>query len=472
MSDLYAASLNGFPLAIETISDEFAKAIARYEFPYRDGAELEDMGQKARTIRFKCYFWDGGDSLTYDLHKAFVASLAEQTLFEFVHPEYGPIMGCVETVSVVQDDRQRLAEVDIGFVENLRGAGAAIAIAPAQDVVGSCEEAFSTNILQSIAAFGAEAQAFLGAAASAVVNQVLNPAEAIAGQFVGLSMQAFSFVEGVANGIAAMQGYLPTVQNSTTSILAATNFAPNLPGLTVQAVAQACERMIINRQGLEVNPTNWSATIAGDVAALIAAVEGGATSSPIAAQSTMSAAQRVSTVTIPKIVWTQAASAAALELASIYAADQANWVTAEQAQLENAFDVLGNYVYPDVPGAQLMTQTDLEQTLSDVRTIIEGAIDFMRANDVAPSCVASSVEGAGSSLDALKQSALALQNQVSAEILERDTLVEIAEPNPLPLHLICLQNGLPYNTAEQLWALNKLANPSAVTGNVWIYQQN
>ncbi len=473
MPDLYPASLNGFPLDIETITDDFAKAIARYEFPYKDGALLDDMGQKARTCKFKCYFWDSADQQTYDVHVAFINSLSQETLFTFVHPTYGPIQGCVESVSVMQDDRERMAEVEITFVENLRGTTSTIQVTPAQDVVGECQDAFSTSILQAIAAFGAEAQSFLGSAASAIVNQVLNPAIAILGQFNRLAMTPYFFVEAVANGITALNATLPGVANSTTSLLAATTFAPNLPGMAVQAVAKAIERIILNRQSLEANPTNWSATIINDFAALPAAilqagVLAGGPTAPAAGPT-----GRVNTVTLPKLIWMQAASAAALELASIYTRDQQNWTTAQQTQLENAFDMLGNYVYPDVPGAPLMTQTALQQTLSDVRSIIQNAIDFYRYNEIAPSTVASTIKGAGSSVDGLKQSALALQNQVNNELLERGNLVQVVINNPTPLHLICMMNKVPYNTAELLWAVNRqngLTNPNAVSGKVWVYQ--
>ena len=465
MPDTYAATLNGFPLQIETISDGFSKAIARYEFPYKDGAQLEDMGQKARTVRFRCYFWDGAGNETYDEHIDFINSLATQTLFEFVHPKYGPIKGCVETVSVTQDDRERCAEVDIEFVENLRGTTQTMQDYPAQDVQASCEDAFSACILQTIAAFGAEAMYFLGAEASTVVTTVLDTAAAIEGQFTGLSMSAYSFVGAVASAITALDATLPSVSNSTTSLLAATSFASTLPGMLVQAIAKCCERYILWRQGIETSQTNWSSTISADFTALIATFTASTTSNP--------AAVRVNTATLPKLIWMQAASASALELASIYTTDQANWTTAQQNQLENAFDILGNYVYPDVAGAQLMTQVDLQQTLSDVRTIIQTAIDFARANDVPPSCAASSAEGAGSSLDSLKQSALALQVQVESEILQREALIEVTLPNPVPLHLVCLMYGLPYNTAEQLWAVNRkngLCNPNVASGPIWVYQ--
>jgi hypothetical protein len=308
---------------------------------------------------------------------------------------------------------------------------------------------------------------FLGAEASTVVSTVLNPALPILSQFTGLSLAAYGFVKAVSAGIATLNGILPNVVNPNNSTLAAIQFSPNLPGMAVQAAAQCCERYTIWRSSLANNPTNWSATILNDFSSLPTATLQSGTS---AGAPSASPAAQVSAITLPKLLWFQAAAAAALALASIYDADQANWVAAQQNSLENAFDMLGNYVYPDQPAAQLMDQIDLQQTLSDVRTIIESAIDFMRANDVAPSCVAGDIEGAGSSFDSLKGMALALQTQVESEILERDTLLQVIINNPLPLPLICLMYGLPYNTAEQLWAVNKLSNPNAVSGQIYVYQ--
>ncbi|GAC1467386.1 MAG: hypothetical protein PVSMB11_02950 [Desulfuromonadaceae bacterium] len=55
--DLYAAAIDGIPLEIETLDDQFEVAIARHEFPFKDGALLENMGQKDLTVTILCYFW-------------------------------------------------------------------------------------------------------------------------------------------------------------------------------------------------------------------------------------------------------------------------------------------------------------------------------------------------------------------------------------------------------------------------------
>jgi len=48
--------LAGIRIQFETLDDTFEKAIAQYNYPFADGADLEDMGQKARVIKFRCHF--------------------------------------------------------------------------------------------------------------------------------------------------------------------------------------------------------------------------------------------------------------------------------------------------------------------------------------------------------------------------------------------------------------------------------
>lgn len=78
--------VDGIPLEIETLDDQFEVAIARHEFPFKDGALLENMGQKARTVAIRCYFWDDGSHLTYNGHIKLVNHLKDKALFELTHP--------------------------------------------------------------------------------------------------------------------------------------------------------------------------------------------------------------------------------------------------------------------------------------------------------------------------------------------------------------------------------------------------
>jgi prophage DNA circulation protein len=143
---LYNAELDGIFLEIETIEDGFEKAIAQYEFPYKDGALLEDMGQKARQIRIRCYFWDDfAFHNTYDAHQALLDHLHSHEYFELVHPQYGPIKGCVQSVSVRHDDSIRAAEVDVTFIETLTDEDSEDG-QPYENVESATEESYSDSI--------------------------------------------------------------------------------------------------------------------------------------------------------------------------------------------------------------------------------------------------------------------------------------------------------------------------------------
>ena len=66
----------------------------------RTGADLEDMGQKAHTIRFRCWFWDDADNLTYADHTELLDSLKTTDLLDFIHPKYGLLKGKIESIAV------------------------------------------------------------------------------------------------------------------------------------------------------------------------------------------------------------------------------------------------------------------------------------------------------------------------------------------------------------------------------------
>ena len=78
---------NDIVLEMETLDDTFDKAIARYEYPFADGADLEDMGQKAHCVKVRCYFWDNAAQATYDDHIRLIELLAPKGFLEFNHPK-------------------------------------------------------------------------------------------------------------------------------------------------------------------------------------------------------------------------------------------------------------------------------------------------------------------------------------------------------------------------------------------------
>ena len=53
--------------------------------------------------------------------------------------------------------------------------------------------------------------------------------------------------------------------------------------------------------------------------------------------------------------------------------------------------------------------------------------------------------------------------------LEREKILTVVLDNPMPLHLVCLRYGLPYNYAERLSSINTIPQPNFTDGEVSIY---
>jgi hypothetical protein len=93
----------------------------------------------------------------------------------------------------------------------------------------------------------------------------------------------------------------------------------------------------------------------------------------------------------------------------------------------------------------------LERSLAEVRAEIQAAVELARGQE------------------SLKTAALALLEHVSQVKLERDRILMLTLENPLPLHLVCLRQGLPYRYAERILSINRIAHPSFTQGEVAVY---
>ena len=87
-TELLDASFRGVPFEVESVQDDGEKSIVVHEYPYRAGAEIEDLGRKARRIRITALFW-GEDYLSgvASLVKAF----EETGKGELIHPVFGSV---------------------------------------------------------------------------------------------------------------------------------------------------------------------------------------------------------------------------------------------------------------------------------------------------------------------------------------------------------------------------------------------
>jgi prophage DNA circulation protein len=421
MNDRYAAKLDSFDLELENIEDSFEKSIAKYEFPYRDGALLEDMGLKARVIKILCYFYEE----TYETHKELIEHLKKKELFELLHPKYGLLKGAVESVSVRHDDRKQTAEIDISFVENL-----ITKIEPQRhvNVEYSTEEAFQRGQFELIEEFESDVKNDLGTEAMDILTKELDPLKTITEQFSDISIKAREYLKDVDSFVSGLTGTMKDITNPIDSVLSIINFPNTIAGITIGSLARTLERFVVLHDSLKSSPIRFLSSLKNSFKSLESL------SSRFSKHTRIASTQR-----------------RALETAYIYREDETKRQQVRKLEKVKSFDALGNYVKPE-PAEPIMTINEIESTLADVRTDIQSSVDESRQ------------------VESLKDMALNLLVHVNDIKLEREKIVDVEIDNEMPLHLICLKYGLPYNYAERIHSINHIKNPNFTpAGEVKIY---
>jgi prophage DNA circulation protein len=432
------AYLSDILLQMETIEDGFEVSIARYEYPYADGADLENMGQKARIIRVRCFFWDGSDNVTYDDHIQLINRLQQKDLLPFRHPKYGLTQVMVEEMSVRHDDTERTAEVDLTLVEHLRTE----IIIEQGEVSADAEGEFVEGQVEQQTELGEDAAAALGDNRG-FVAQTLDAATGIYAQFTGAALAAREFVREVDLYVTRFQATVTELTNPINSLQATVSYTTSLPGRVIGPIAAAVERTARLYDSLRSSPGRFLASFKQGCAALEESVEafspntsqvGNAARSMMLKHLRIAVAQRM-----------------ALEAAYLYTEDETKRQTVRRAEKTRSFDILGRYVKPQ-PTEAVLNVRELESSLSDVRGMLQVAVDEARG------------------MRSLQTMARLLLEHVNTVKLEREKILDVTLDNAIPLHLVCLRYGLPYNYAERIRSINPtLRNPNFTAGEVSIY---
>lgn len=423
MADTYKAELDGYSLDIETIEDSFEKSIAEYEFPYKDGALLEDMGQKARTIKIRCYFY-GEDYLT---HLEFLNHLEKKEAFELLHPKYGLLNGSVKSVSVKHDDRTETAEIDISFVENLRGDKDPNLRYRQGDINSTTEDLFEQGQIEQMDEFSQDTIDELGAAGMEILNKTLDFSLGVLEQFQDVSGAVRNYIKSVDTYVSGLESILNDIANPANSIISTIDYGVNLPGRVISAVAKTVERYAILYDSLRTAPTRFINSLSDGCKSLENAF------SSFSKHTKIASVQRC-----------------ALESSYFYKADELKRLILRKSEKAKSFDALGNYIKSETI-EPIMAVNELEQTLADVREYLQDAIDSARQ------------------MQSLKDLAEGLLAYVNSIKIERDKIIKVSIDNPLPLHLVCLKYGLSYNYAERIHSINKIRNPNFMSGDISIY---
>lgn len=414
--------LNDIAIAFETINDTFEKAIARYDYPYADGADLEDMGQKAHVIQFRCWFWDDAEQQSYEAHTQLLASLETKDLLDFVHPKYGLLQGKIESIAVHHNDAVRAATIELTFIEQMR---AVLSVAPAPNVLSAVEESYQTAQADQESLLSQALTGILPAADIAAVSDTLDAAQGILTQMTGYASTTRAVVAAVERYVNTALAAVSAIESPVNSLQTTITYSLNLPGRVLGALSGAAEKTARLCDSL----WNYPGQFINKLDDALADLQQSFTDLTAAATSTQ--AQSAGAVMSDHLALA-CAQRLALEAAALYA---------EDADAAND---------PDTD-FQIMNLQELESTLAVVRARLAAAVEVAR------------------DLPGLKTMAASLTTQVNSVRLEREQMITVTLDNPMPLHLVCLKYGLPYADAERLIKINRISRPNFTDGEVAVY---
>lgn len=409
--------LGGISLKCRDITSQEQASIARHRYPGHNGADLEFLGWAANNYRLRCLF-NGDDGI--EQWEGIRSKLRTGALVALEHPVDGTISGLIESVNATEDNRRNCVEVEFSFLED--GVDKPASYRP-----------------QAAAIASESAQPLVDAAASLIASQFGNTAipspdltdnnwfEKLGD--MGNAINAL--VRGIRTDVRRLDGLIAAVTAPVSVAFNALAFAADLPGQLTMRITKVMDLMQGKVEGAP-SPTASAMKFLRDLDALVATFRG---------QPSEGAARVLG------------ASQAARTVAILMERDEDRLRAMQAYEQEPSFDLRGNWIgKAAAPKSMPASVTEIANLVGAARTTIQGARPF------APD---------PSALDTL---AAALQDQYKDRIVRFETVREITVLTPTPLHLICHQNGLPYNAAERVALLNpQIQNPTFAEGRILIY---
>lgn len=123
-TQIYESSYGGLRLDVLSTHDDLSRALARYKYPHRDGADVEDMGGEEWTTNARLIFFprDGQDARQAFLD--FIAITKRGLTQTFVHPLFGEVRVKAGKIGAEAEFGTRdTIMVDVEFVEDRAEAG-------------------------------------------------------------------------------------------------------------------------------------------------------------------------------------------------------------------------------------------------------------------------------------------------------------------------------------------------------------
>ncbi|CFQ99071.1 multidrug DMT transporter permease [Yersinia frederiksenii] len=422
------ASFRGVRLDVINTRDTWSRDTAQHEYPYIDGADVQDMGRKARNIRLSALFW--GDDYESRL-QSFIAELDKPGAGELIHPIYGsmPNMQAIECQVNHDADNVDYCTVELVFLESKTGnpffsqdypTAQADAIFNQVQSLMDAEQSLMDDALAPLR----DAKKLMSkskALASAALNMIIIFRSEITG-FVGSTTD---FVQYPGAFMRDLQSAVSLTSLNTTSSGSSTSIGSGVSASS--AISQTSATM-----------SDWgeSHRQLTAIAAMPAALVSGEKTAPVEMPAGTTVADIAELIAMVTVV---VAGELAQDAADIFSDDDIN---------------------------NLLSPVEIERIANDTREFIQAAIDQHRAQYAdATQEISSSPTALGIAwqpvVDGLKDIALAVQQLAANIITTRPPLIQRQVDGVSNLHLVAHRWYGDYRRAVELQRLNpQLRNPN------------
>lgn len=417
--------LGPWKLRLESIGDEISHAIAETKYPYKNGADLEDMGVDPETLKFSGVLINDEYDRNYtELRNWFLSIFKAPVLL--VHPKHGAVTGYPQNVSFSNDRRKRYAAFTFDFV-----------VAHVQDDIQSYTDPYDANF-EETQALNLEVQESVAVSMQqAGVPDIPGSSDwSLIDVWGSLGDAARSFGEATNKAMGQLLGTIESIKAPIDAINTTIDYMDSLSGTLTKAIQECCDSFVTlaRKAGSNKGKSRAStATLVTNASTMLASLYG-APASVRAAFATLAAAT-VATETAKQI------SDDEKKMGESIAAERVAIDDAEGRELASESE------------PYLLSPDDLEDMLSLAREFIQ---------QVLPQAV---------SPYRLKKMAATLSDAVLRIKLEYMTTKTVNVTHETPLHKIALDNKLNYKAAERLCALNNAKNPTFMKGEVLVYAE-
>ena len=429
---LQDASFRGTVFDCVRTRDSAKRGLAEHEYPYVDGADVEDLGRRARRISMTAVFW--GDAYESKL-QAFIKLLDQAGAGELIHPVFGSVPNAqVDDYDVKHDaENPDHCIVEMLFLESKPSNPFFAQQLPSQkaDVISALTDGVRSS---GISAFSSALDALKSVqgtlsrlnALRDVMTGTLSAVRSQVQDIVGTSLDIIEYPQAFAGDIVSYLSGMADLRSFDVGVIVS-----DWKSLTGQ---------LANTVQLPPSINSGTATIGSNAGV----VPAGVTSTTNGAGGSAPAPSPSSTLAVlPSAV--VAINGNPTDVATVQGIVQ----LAAATQLADT----ASTIFSDESADPTLSPADIELIVNDTRTAIQAAIDSHRA--------LYSLDVSRPITESLKDIALAVQTAAIAVIDERPPLATRIVMVAGNLHLTAVRWYGDFTRAEELARLNpQITNPN------------